>query len=45
MRAVLGIPDSVEVVQLMALGYPTDWPEAKERKEFGQIVCYDRWAQ
>jgi nitroreductase len=44
-RAVLGIPDSVEVVQLMALGYPTDWPEAKERKEFGQVVCYDRWAQ
>jgi len=42
-RDVLGIPASVEVVQLMALGYPTDWPEPKDRKETAEIVCYDGW--
>ncbi len=44
-RDALGIPDSVEVVQLMALGYPTDWPEPKERKGTDDIVCYDGWAR
>lgn len=42
-RDALGIPDSVEVVGLMPLGYPTEWPDAKERKNMGQIVCHDRW--
>jgi nitroreductase len=43
-RDALGIPDSVEVVQLMALGYPTDWPGPKERKRMDEIVRYDGWA-
>lgn len=43
-RDALGIPDSVEVVELMPLGYPTDWPEAKDRKPFAKIACYDGWA-
>jgi nitroreductase len=42
-RDALGIPDSVEVVQLMALGYPTDWPEPKDRKGMDEIVTYDGW--
>jgi nitroreductase len=42
-RDALGIPDSVEVVQLMALGYPTDWPGPKERKRMDEIVRYDGW--
>lgn len=42
-RDVLDIPDSVEVVQLMALGYPTEWPEPKDRKSMDQIVSYDGW--
>ncbi len=42
-RDVLDIPDSVEVVQLMALGYPTDWPDQRDRRETDEIVCYDRW--
>ncbi len=44
-RDALGIPDSVEVVQLMALGYPTDWPDPKDRKDMDEIVCYDRWTR
>jgi len=42
-RDALGIPDSVEVVQLMALGYPTEWPGPKDRKAMDEIVCHDRW--
>lgn len=44
-RDALGIPDSVEVVQLMALGYPTDWPDPKDRKDMDEIACYDRWTR
>ncbi len=42
-RDVLGIPESVEVVELLALGYPADWPGAKPRKRFDEIVSYDTW--
>ena len=42
-REALHIPSSVQVVQLMALGYPTDWPKPKERKDMERVVCYDTW--
>jgi nitroreductase len=42
-RAVLGIPDSVEVVELLPLGYPKEWPGARPRKPLDEIVCYDTW--
>ena len=42
-RSILGIPDSVQIVQLLPLGYPTDWPEAKSRKDLEECVCYDGW--
>ncbi len=42
-RDVLGIPESVEVVELLPLGYPTDWPEPRPRKSLEQMVSYDGW--
>jgi nitroreductase len=42
-RDALGIPDSVEVVELMALGYPVSWPGPRARKTRDEIVCRDRW--
>lgn len=42
-REVLGIPDSVRVVELMTLGYPADAPGPKKRKALSEIICYDRW--
>jgi len=42
-RQVLGIPESVEVVELMPMGYPTEWPDARPRKGLSEIVCYDGW--
>jgi len=44
-REVLGIPDSVEVVELLPLGYPTEWPDARPRKALDEVVCYDGWQE
>jgi len=43
-RDVLGIPETVEVVTLLPLGYPTVWPDAKPRKPMEETVCYDGWS-
>ncbi|MGQ9525752.1 MAG: nitroreductase family protein [Armatimonadota bacterium] len=43
-KGVLGVPEDVTVVALMTLGYPTAWPEARERKPLDQIVRYDRYS-
>jgi nitroreductase len=42
-RAVLGIPASVQIIALLPLGYPTEWPPARQRKAPGDAACYDRW--
>ena len=42
-REVLGIPDSVKVIECMTLGYPEGDPRPKTRKPLDEIVCYDRW--
>jgi nitroreductase len=42
-RAVLGVPESARVVEVMTLGYPADTPNAKNRKALEEIVCYDTW--
>lgn len=43
-RAVCGIPDEIEVVQLLPLGYPAD-PAAtpKKRKASEEIIRYETW--
>ncbi|MFO7956597.1 MAG: nitroreductase family protein [Candidatus Brocadiia bacterium] len=43
-REVLGIPDTVEVVSLLPMGYPTAWPDPKPRKPKDEAVCYDGWS-
>ncbi|MFA5043288.1 MAG: nitroreductase family protein [Kiritimatiellia bacterium] len=42
-KAVLGIPPPVRVVELMAMGYPADAPRDKSRLPLEQIVCHERW--
>ena len=42
-RAVLGIPDNIAVIELMALGYPADKPKGPRREPMDKIVCYDKW--
>lgn len=43
-RAVLGVPETAKVVEVMTLGYPADIPNAKNRKAISEIVCYDSWS-
>jgi nitroreductase len=42
-RKILGIPESVEVVELLPLGYPKSWPGPKPRRALDEVACYDEW--
>ena len=42
-RAVLGIPADIAVIELMALGYPADEPKPAKREPMDRIVCYEKW--
>jgi nitroreductase len=43
-KSVLGIPDGIEVVELLPIGYPTDpSPTEKKRLALEDIIRYDRW--
>lgn len=44
-KAVLGVPDHIELVGLVALGYPVTGlvREEKPRKSLGEIIHYGKW--
>ncbi len=42
-RALLGIPADITIIELMTLGYPADKPPKKSREPIGEIVCYEKW--
>ncbi len=42
-REVLGIPEDVEPVAFVPLGYPADRPRPKTRKDLSDLVRYERW--
>lgn len=43
-KEILGIPQDVRVVELIALGYPVKLrPSPKDRLRFKEIVMYDGW--
>lgn len=42
-REILGIPDSIRVVELLTLGYPKEKPLPRVRKRLGEIVSYEWW--
>ena len=42
-KAVLGIPQDVAIIELMALGYPADEQGKVGREPIERIVCYDKW--
>jgi nitroreductase len=42
-REILGIPESVRVVALLALGYPKHPSGARPRKPMNEIAHYERW--
>lgn len=42
-RPVLGIPDDVAIIELMAVGYAADEPRQANRLPVEKIVCYNKW--
>jgi len=45
-KAILGIPADVRVIELLPVGYPDGpLPERRKRYAFDEIVKYERWLQ
>lgn len=42
-RAVVGIPAEVEIIELLALGHPADAPKEHRREPLESIVCFEKW--
>ena len=42
-REILGIPGDIQIIELMAIGYPADnWKQPK-REPAEKIVCFEKW--
>lgn len=42
-RRILGIPDDIVIVELMAVGYPADSKPEPKREPIEKIACYEKW--
>jgi nitroreductase len=42
-RPIVGIPQDVAIIELMAVGYPADKPKESKRELMEKIVCYESW--
>jgi len=42
-KKLLNIPEHVQVVELLLLGYAAESESRTTRKSFGEIVAYERW--
>ena len=42
-RTILGIPDDINIVELMAVGYPADSAKHPNRLNMDKIICYNKW--
>ena len=43
-RPIVGIPDHVNIIELLALGYPADAPKPHRREPIESIVSFEQWA-
>ena len=43
-RSVVGIPDPINIIELLALGYPADSPKEHRREPIESIVSFEQWA-
>lgn len=42
-RAVVGIPAKVEIIELLALGHPADSPKEHRREPIENLACFEKW--
>ncbi|NIA17245.1 MAG: nitroreductase [Planctomycetes bacterium] len=40
---ILNIPENIEIIELMALGYPADKAKTAKRENLETILCYEKW--
>jgi nitroreductase len=43
-RSVVGIPEHINIIELLALGYPADSPKEHRREPIESIVSFETWA-
>jgi len=42
-RPIAGIPEDVQIIELLALGYPADKPKTFSREPMEKIACFEAW--
>jgi len=42
-RPIVGIPDGVTIIELLAVGYPADTPKEHRREPLERITCFEKW--
>jgi nitroreductase len=42
-RSILGIPEDVAIIELMAIGYPADEQKGQKREPVENVLCYEKW--
>jgi len=42
-RAILGIPADINIIELMTVGYPADELKQPNREPMEKIVCHEKW--
>jgi len=42
-RPILGIPNDIAVIELMAVGYPANGRRETTREPIEKIACYEKW--
>ncbi len=42
-RPIVGIPDDVTIIELLAIGYPADSAKEHRREPFEKVVNFERW--
>jgi len=42
-KRILGIPDDITIIELMAVGYPADSRPQPRRESIERIACYEKW--
>ena len=42
-RPILGIPENITIVELLALGHAVDSPKEHRREPLDRVACFERW--
>lgn len=43
LKSLLGIPDRVEIIEVMPIGYPADKQTQRPRESAEKIMCFEKW--